>query len=506
MRRRDILLATLILAVAMGAGAWGLFLKEKPLPVTTDSKVAYQWYEKGVENREKFFWSEAEHSFEKAVEADSNFAMAWIELATARRNLENREGSKQALKRAHELREMVHEDERLYIDYYYDVFNGEHDQAMAVLDELAEKYPNDVRSILIRARQAWTDGDTDQAIRLYEKSLAIDPTMVMSHNQLGYLYLEKGDYPTAIANLQRYAYYANDQPNPHDSLGEAYDAAGEYDKAIQEYLKALEIRPTFYHSALHLATTLAVTGQVHRARYAIDQAKKAMTEQGVSTRYLPVQRIRIESLGMRPEKVLQLCDAELTRATGDIEDDPARIGILLNVFTFRTFALIELGRLDEAEESMRNASTYWQKVVEKSGQPMGSSMKSLGTIVGGLLKAKLSVARGVDYRAAAAEITKALDESSSPPHRAAFWHYDLGRIEYEAGDYDAALQQADRILSIIPTFPYMNLLAAQADAKLGRTDAALQRVKTYLRVMALADEDHPGVRQARELEAKLQAP
>ena len=499
---RRILLVSLAAIAALAIAAWLLFLHPQPLPVTTNSEQAYSWYKEGLENGEKFFWAEASEAFEKATEADSTFAMAWVELAIACRNMEDSKESNTALEKAYSLRGQVSEIEQLYIDYFYDIYHHKYDEAKTVLEEMTEKYPDDIRSVLIRARSTWSLGDTDEAIRLYEKSLAIDPTKVMSHNQLGYLYLEKGDYQTAIANLRRYAYYAENQPNPHDSLGEAYEAAGKYDKAIEEYLKALEIRPSFYHSALHLASALAITGQVERARYTVDQAEAAMKEQGVNTRYLAVQRMRIESLGMHPEKVVTISDAELA-SIGDT--DSTAYSTLLNTYTLRTVALLQLGRLDEAEIALEKTQEAWDLTNRKVGKEMGATGKTLGVIVGGLLRAMMDQARGRDIRALAAEVAKTIDDDSFPPHRNAYWRHDLGRIYYKDGDYDLAMEQTDDILKTIPTFPYMNLLAAETLAKLGRKEKALDHLAVYLQVMSLADKDHKGVERAHELLAELRA-
>jgi len=501
MKRHPLPLIVLVLAVAAVA-VWAMWLREKPLPVTTTSREAFQWYEKGMENTDKLFWGEAVQSFEQAVALDSTFAMAWKELSTARRSIGDEEGAKEAIERAYHLRDEVTEIERLLIDYSYDLSLGKHEESKTVLEEMARKYPDDVRVVLLRARRAWSSGDRDQAILLYEKSLALDPNRVMCHNQLGYLYLDKDDFPTAIANLQRYAYYADDQPNPHDSLGEAYQAAGQYDKAIQEYVKALEIRPSFYQSAVHLATALAITGQIERARYTLSQAENAMTELGISTRFILPERMHVEHLAMQPEKVLEISDREADRHPSD---DPSSLGNCLNIQVYRSFALLELHRVDEAAVSLERTAGYWREFLEKWGDELGPSSLKLGEIVGRILEAKLLLAQGLAWQPVAQEIAGAIDQAPFPCHRKAFLRYDLSQIDYDGGNDAAALEQANKILAVIPTFPYLNLLAAKAHARLGHDEEAIGHLKVYLKVMAMADEDHPGVIEARELLARLQA-
>jgi serine/threonine protein kinase len=50
--------------------------------VTTHSPEAYRYYLEGLDYFSKFYWGEAEKSFEKALEFDSTFAMAYYWLAT----------------------------------------------------------------------------------------------------------------------------------------------------------------------------------------------------------------------------------------------------------------------------------------------------------------------------------------------------------------------------------------------------------------------------------------
>ena len=63
------------------------------------------------------------------------------------------------------------------------------------------------------------------------------------NNQVGYFFLNKGDFDKAIqvfkANTNRYP----NSSNAHDSLGEAYYKAGALEKAKEHYQKSLAINP-----------------------------------------------------------------------------------------------------------------------------------------------------------------------------------------------------------------------------------------------------------------------
>ncbi len=501
MNRRLIVL--FLLLVVLPAGSWLYLDHRKPQrDVTTSSDLAYDWYEKGIDSREKFFWKEAADEFENAVKADSSFATAWVELAMARRSIDDTEGADKAIEKAYSLRDHVTEMEQLYITYHYAIMTKDYKKSDMVLKEMAKKYPDDIRSILVRARWAWAAGNSDDAIQLYEDALKIDPSRVMCHNQLGYLYLQKGDYASAIANLRRYAYYAENQPNPHDSLGEAYEAAGHYDEAIGEYLKALEIRPSFYHSAVHLSSALAITGQIERARYTLGQAEDAMEKQGINTRYLVVHKLRVEEVGYNFEKVLKMTDEILA---GLDKSSPSYYSMLLNVNIFRAFSLISLKRLNEAESTMKDTETAWKALMDSSPSDIKARQEMTGEIIGGLLHASLDQARGRAFEDEADSLAEKLDASPLPPHELASWRCVLARVYYKGGEYDKSLAQAAALEADIPDYPFMTLLGAEASDKLGHSEKALNYLSRYMQVMRHADADHPGMKRAKELYAKLTA-
>jgi tetratricopeptide (TPR) repeat protein len=60
---------------------------------------------------------------------------------------------------------------------------------------------------------------------------------------IGYQLLKAGDVPRAVAVMELAAAMNPDKANAHDSLGDAYRAAGQQDRAIAAYRKALEIAP-----------------------------------------------------------------------------------------------------------------------------------------------------------------------------------------------------------------------------------------------------------------------
>lgn len=62
-------------------------------------------------------------------------------------------------------------------------------------------------------------------------------------NELGYLYLGRGDVDTALRLFELNVEMYPESWNPHDSLGEAYLAAGDPERAVASYQRALALNP-----------------------------------------------------------------------------------------------------------------------------------------------------------------------------------------------------------------------------------------------------------------------
>jgi serine/threonine protein kinase/tetratricopeptide (TPR) repeat protein len=80
----------------------------------------------------------------RAIELDSNFAMAYARLGTAYFNSNQPKLASAALKRAYELRSKTSERERLYIEsHYYELVTGQSDKAVEVYRLWQGTYPSD---------------------------------------------------------------------------------------------------------------------------------------------------------------------------------------------------------------------------------------------------------------------------------------------------------------------------------------------------------------------------
>ena len=111
---------------------------------TTSSLEALKAYAMANDERAKGRGRESLTFYNRAVELDPNFAMAYARIGVFYINQEQMETATPYLQKSYDLRDRVSERERLYItEKYYNYITGEIDKAIETLKTWARLYPND---------------------------------------------------------------------------------------------------------------------------------------------------------------------------------------------------------------------------------------------------------------------------------------------------------------------------------------------------------------------------
>ncbi|MGH9805350.1 MAG: protein kinase domain-containing protein, partial [Candidatus Acidiferrales bacterium] len=165
---------------------------------TTSSLEALKSFSLGEQQRARGAEQDSPAFFKRAVELDSNFALAYARLGTVYRNLGEGEQGRQYHVRAYELRDRVSEPERLYIEshYYLSVLRN--------LPKAAEVY------------------------RLWSQTYPRDSTPATN---LASIYNALGQYEQAVASARRALEINPHQPFPYDNLAGAYVSLGRLEEA-----------------------------------------------------------------------------------------------------------------------------------------------------------------------------------------------------------------------------------------------------------------------------------
>jgi serine/threonine protein kinase/Tfp pilus assembly protein PilF len=132
--------------------------------------------------------------FKKAVELDSNFAVAYGGLATIYHNVGESELSREAATKSYQLRDRVTEPERETIDArYYSYVTGDMEKASQVYALAVQNYPESAGASIHLAISYSELGHDDQAIPVFRRALQLDPSRASTY----------GNFAISLLSLNR---------------------------------------------------------------------------------------------------------------------------------------------------------------------------------------------------------------------------------------------------------------------------------------------------------------
>ncbi len=217
---------------------------EEPDPavadVTTHSAEAYRYYLMGDEYSSKYYSDEAVKYYEKAIEYDSTFAMAYYALTTLK--------DASLISKVLQYSENVTQKEKLYIRSLEAMINNECDSSLGELYKIIKRYPDEKDAYYQLGVYYNRFQRFDSAIVFLYKAIELDPLFKMAYNQLAYIYNNIGDFEKSLRAIDKYIELAPDEANPLDTKAEIYGLNGMLDNAIDSYKRALTVKPNFYAS------------------------------------------------------------------------------------------------------------------------------------------------------------------------------------------------------------------------------------------------------------------
>jgi tetratricopeptide (TPR) repeat protein len=250
-----ILLAVLSLA---GCG------REKKL--TSGSPEALRAYREGVAQWEKFYYPEAKRSFEESLRHDSTFAMAWCRLAMVDAASGGAVSAAGAMKEAVRLSSGTTQREQLFIAMWHERLEFENERAASTADSLIRLYPDEKEAYLFRgALYEELDKNYDAALGCYGKAVGADSGYAQAVMSLGYAYSTLGNQQKAVELMQRYIRLAPDAADPRASYADLLVRAGRYDEALEQYRKALELKPDYWYAVREIGTVYSILGRLKEA-------------------------------------------------------------------------------------------------------------------------------------------------------------------------------------------------------------------------------------------------
>jgi serine/threonine protein kinase len=199
--------------------------------VTTHSLKALRYFTLAREYTLKADWIEAIPFFEKAIEEDSTFAIAYSNLGVIYHNMGNLPQALEYSAQAFKWKHRVTDREKYYIEAEYYRFRTRFKKAIENYKILIELYPDSYSG----------------------------------RNNLAFTYQFTRQYERAIEQLNELNRISSQSWYILQSLGLSYGGSGELEKAQGYFSKALEMNKSHYWSNLGLGMTYMVKGQYDEA-------------------------------------------------------------------------------------------------------------------------------------------------------------------------------------------------------------------------------------------------
>jgi tetratricopeptide (TPR) repeat protein/TolB-like protein len=509
------------------ASAWKDWKEKKLEEVTTPSLVAMKAYAEGSRLHDRLQEKEAQAFFEKAVEADPAFAMAFAKLSIVHGNLGNVEKAREYAAQAVAKASKLPPGERFYIEGRY--------------------YSLDPASV-------------EKAIQAYAKAVEGAPSHTAARNNLAQLLIQLRRYPEALVHLEDLRRHGMTFPASYMSLAEAYVATGQPDRAreaLAGYAAEHPDRAAGYENlgffeltqnrtdealaafdkaaALHPSDTTKIeTGRfvAHALRDDWAQAEAAakrlmasddprqrweggaalamarlyrgdlaearrLTEEGAKAGHGAEERVgarlfraRLESDLGRDRDALAMAERVLGEKVGEPK-------LLAEAHAVRAVCLARLGRDAEAEKGRAEVEAFFATLPPPLAEP--------GRLH---LEGQVALARG-DHETAVRVLEKAAAlvslEGIKMDGEAVEIRYALARAALERGDAAKARRALVEVVEAGPArvttpVPYVRSLArlAALEEQAGRSAAARSLYGRYLELWGGGQIDRDEVARARE--------
>jgi len=443
---------------------------------TTASPEALGYYTEGVTAWQKFYYREAQESFEKAVKADSGFAVAWGRLAMLHRNSMDESGAKRAAARALALSGGATLREQLLVRLWSNLAQNQYAGAAQVADSLIALYPDEAEVYMIRGEIYEQERNVEAALEMYQRSIEADTGFSQGVMSLGYAYSTLGDQEKAVSYMQRYIRMAPDAADPRASYADLLVRAGRYQDALEQYRASLALKPDYWYAEREIGTVYLTLGRLREAEEQFERALRLLPDLG-----------RHEAARLRVRGFIALYRGQRADAVVLFEQSAARDSSLLNVGYGLCVALSRLGRFEEAREVI----TQVERELKEKNLTQGPAMQGFH-----LMRARVLTEEGKLEEARQA--CKEAFEFSSPLSRGAVFAH-IARINLAAAEWEAALDAIDEALKVNPNTPEILLTLTRIYAAKEDRRMTGEIGRRLLELWKDADSDFYGLLEVKRL-------
>lgn len=439
----------------------------------TNDLEAYRFYSRGIERAQALNPTEAIELFQKAVEIDPEFAMAYARIGYA--YAVTWQFAQEAIpyfEKASRLSHRLSEKDKLYVAAWHAIAKLDFPTAIDHLRSLVARYPMEIEAHVRLAYVLVGEERLAEGIDVLERARVIDPESPPLENALGGFYSLAWRHRESIDARTRYLKLLPEEPNAHDSMGLSYHWAGEYEKAKLHYERALELNPRFEPALIHLAN---LNFQFGRYRLAIEQFQ----------RYIDIAPSEVEK--SRGYGSL----AWLHRVIGDLET-AERYALGANPKQPNSVSDLFLVALDRGD--FATAEALVPQLEQKSPYTSRGARPMLR--YAHYFRGYYAMKRG-DEPAAIRHFKEAL-RHLPPTYSIDSMESCLADAYLTLGRWDEAIAESLRVLRLNPNEPHVRFQLARAYEGAGKLLEARNQYSRFIELWKDADADAPRLLEAKK--------
>ena len=220
-------------------------VKDKSIPVTTDSEKAREYYDQAKKELDAFHVESGRTLLTKAIEEDSCFFLPYYNLATWDLYLGNIDGFKELASNALACDIKLSKGEQILKEALQKLYEDPETDVSELGVRLTDLYPNDVEAYLYHNFFLYIARKSEESVSNLNKALEIAENPGRVYNNLGYVYLNLNKFEEAKNAFDKYIELEPGNANPYDSKGDYFMAVKDYEKAYESYMKAGEMDSTW---------------------------------------------------------------------------------------------------------------------------------------------------------------------------------------------------------------------------------------------------------------------
>ncbi len=239
MRRLQLSLTLCLVAIPVLYFASHSYAEGKSnLTFTTKVEKARTLFLRGLTKYDQVRPTEATALFRQAVEADPQFAMAYLFRGLAGDSVPD-------IRRAADFVASLPEPERLFILSFKAQYDNELNKAIEHAERAVKLLPSEAR-LHVRLAQLYNSATRrDDALLEIKKATEIDQQFAPAYRVLGEIQIARGELSQALKARESFSRLMPNQAEPYQLIAHTYQQMQQFNKAVEYYTRALKIDPDY---------------------------------------------------------------------------------------------------------------------------------------------------------------------------------------------------------------------------------------------------------------------